>query len=141
MAAWIGFSLIAVVLFGLTGVTQKLSTNNISTEFSFLGFSLAFVGISLVLWLWFPLDLHLQGSVLALGLLGGALNGFGALTSFAAFEAGGAASLVMPIISLYPLVTVLCAKLFLGEQITPSQWLGVLLAPIAAWLLSSESSE
>jgi uncharacterized membrane protein len=138
MAHWLLLSLIVLIAWGITGNTQKLSTNCISTEFSFLGFALAFIPVALVTMALFPVSLALPGEVLALGVLSGALNGFGALTSFAAFEKGAKSSVAVPIMYLYPLITVLLARAFLNEQISVAHWAGIALAPIAAWLLSAD---
>jgi drug/metabolite transporter (DMT)-like permease len=135
---WLLLSLFALVCWGITGNTQKLSTNFISTQFSFLAFAAAFVPIALLVMAFFPVDLHVSTEVLLLGLLGGALNGLGALTSFAAFEAGAKSSVAVPIMYLYPLITVLLARVFLAEQISAAHWAGIVLAPIAAWLLTKE---
>jgi len=43
---WLGFAILALVLWGITGVTQKLSTNRISSERSFLWFCVAMVALS-----------------------------------------------------------------------------------------------
>jgi transporter family protein len=67
------------------------------------------------------------------------LNGLGALTSFAALESGGKASVVISLISLYPLLTVAIAVLFLHERLTPFQALGAVMAIVAAILLSIEA--
>jgi transporter family protein len=112
--AWLWFAIIALVFWGVTGVTQKLSTNRISSELSFLWFAYA------------------------MAILGGTLNGFGALTSFAALESGGKASVVISLISLYPLLTVILAVAFLHESITKVQMVGIVLAIAAAILLSLE---
>src|SRR5262245_18777202 len=138
MSDWLVLSLLALVSWGITGNTQKLSTNHISTQFSFLGFALAFVPIAILTLLMFPVETVLSPRVLALGNLGGVLNSMGALTSFAAFEAGAKSSIAVPIMYLYPLPTVVLARIFLHEQITRAHWAGILLAPVAAWLLSKE---
>ena len=140
MPSWFLLSMVALVFWGITGVTQKLSTNNISTEFSFLGFAAAFVPVAILICLAFPIDLNVGVGLFLLGALGGVLNGLGALTSFAAFEAGGKSSIVIPIVSAYPLITVLAAHFLLNEQIAPRHWAGIILAPIAAWLLSRGES-
>ena len=142
MPAWFVLSMVALVFWGITGVTQKLSTNHISAEFSFLGFAAAFIPVAVLIALSFPVTLDVGLGLLLLGAFGGVLNGLGALTSFAAFEAGGKSSIVIPIVSANPLVTVLAARYLLNEQITPRHWAGIILAPIAAWLLSrGESGE
>ena len=140
MQNWIVLSSVALVLWGITGVTQKLSTNNISFQRSFVWFGVAFFAISAVLAVTLPLEWHVAPAVLLLATLGGLLNGLGALTSFAALESGGKASIVIPLISLYPLVTVAGACVFLGERLTTRQILGIAFALIAVALLSQEPS-
>src|SRR5947207_7831357 len=106
MPGWIWLATLALVFFGITGVTQKLSTNNISFELSFIWFGVAFLAIAAAIVVTMPLDWHLSPQLVAFAEFGGLLNGLGALTSFAAFEKGGKASVVTPLINLYPLVTV-----------------------------------
>ncbi len=138
MTHWLTLSMFALVCWGITGNTQKLSTNYITTQFSFLGLALAFIPIAIVTALVFPVDMAVSREVLLLGIAGGVLNSVGALTGFAAFEAGAKSSVAVPIMYLYPLITVLMARVFLHEQITAAHWAGILLAPAAAWLLSKE---
>jgi drug/metabolite transporter (DMT)-like permease len=138
MSNWLLLSILALICWGITGNTQKLSTNYVSTQFSFLGFALAFVPIAILTMLVLPVERAVSPQVLALGVLGGVLNSFGALTSFAAFEAGAKSSIAVPIMYLYPLLTVILARIFLHEEITAAHWAGILLAPVAAWLLSKE---
>jgi transporter family protein len=138
MDHWLALSLVALLFWGITGNTQKLATNHISAQFSFLGFAAAFLPIAILVAALFPLETSWSAEVLLLGLAGGVLNAFGALTSFAAFEAGAKSSVAVPIMYLYPLITVVLAHFVLGEQIGPAHWVGILLAPIAAWLLSTD---
>ncbi len=136
--SWVIFAAIALVFWGITGVTQKLSTNRISSGQSFLWFAYAMGAISLVLWLFVPMHWHVTRLTLWLAIAGGMLNGLGALTSFAALESGGKASVVISLISLYPLLTVTLAVLFLHERIRVGQGIGIMLAVAAAILLSME---
>jgi transporter family protein len=138
MNLWLILSVVAMACWGITGVTQKLSTNNISFERSFLWFSLAFFLLSAAIALAVPLSWNVAPSLVALAALGGLLNGLGALTSFAALERGGKASVVIPIVSLYPLLTIAGAWLFLGERLTGRQLAGVAFALAAVVLLAQE---
>ena len=97
-SGWLLFATILIVFWGLTGVTQKLSTNRISSELSFLWFAYAMIAISVVLVMTVRMHWSVSSSVLWLAIAGGTLNGLGALDSFAALESGGKASVV---ISLY----------------------------------------
>ena len=47
LPVWLLYALVALVFWGITGVTQKLSTNAISTQLSFLWFVISMAVISL----------------------------------------------------------------------------------------------
>jgi uncharacterized membrane protein len=139
--AWIFFATLALILWGITGVTQKLSTNRITSERSFLWFCWAMVALSgAVLVLAHP-HAALGRTVVLCSIAGGALNGMGAWTSFRALESGGKASVVISLVSLYPLLTVVLAVLLLGERLNLLQTAGAILAIAAAILLSMEAPQ
>lgn len=140
MQFWLVFAALALVFWGFTGVTQKLSTNSISSERSFLWFCWAMVGLSAVVLFLARPHWHLGTLVVVSSIAGGALNGLGAWTSFRALESGGKASIVISLISLYPLLTVGLAVLLLNERLTAMQTAGAVVAIVAAILLSMESS-
>ena len=139
MQVWLSFSILALLLWGVTGVTQKLATNRISSERSFLWFCWAMVALSIVVLLTVHLHSGLGRSVVICSIAGGALNGLGAWTSFRALESGGKASIVISLVSLYPLLTVVLAVLILGERLTAIQTVGAFVAIAAAILLSIET--
>lgn len=141
MNVWIPLALISLVCFGLTGITQKISTNHISFSMSFIWFAIGIALVSCIVWLAVGSSMGVDAEGVALAAGGGLLNGLGALTSFVALEKGGKASIVIPIVNLYPLVTAGGACLFLGEALTRKQSLGLALALAAAALLSRESAE
>jgi transporter family protein len=136
--SWILFAGIALLFWGITGVTQKLATNRVSSELSFLWFAYAMAAISLVLMLTTKMHWHVRPMIFWLAVAGGTLNGLGALTSFTALESGGKASIVISLVSLYPLLTVAFAVIVLRERLTMVQGIGVVLAIFAAILLSLE---
>jgi len=43
LPTWLWFAAIALIFWGITGITQKLSTNRISSELSFLWFAGAMI--------------------------------------------------------------------------------------------------
>jgi transporter family protein len=141
MHLWLWFSILALVLWGVTGVTQKLATNRITSERSFLWFCWAMVALSVAVVFFAHLKWGLERVVLISAIAGGALNGLGAWTSFRALESGGKASIVISLVSLYPLLTVLLAVVLLGERLTGLQTMGAFTAIAAAILLSVETSE
>jgi bacterial/archaeal transporter family protein len=140
MHIWLGFAVAALILWGITGVTQKLSTNRISSERSFLWFCWAMVALSAAVLVVAHPHWGLGRIVVVCAVAGGALNGLGAWTSFRALESGGKASIVISLISLYPLLTVALAVVSLGERLTWMQMAGAVTAIAAAILLSLEDA-
>lgn len=129
-----------VVGYGLAGVTQKLSTNCIASERSFLWFCWAMMALSAGVLLIYRPRGGLGTVVVLNSTAGGTLNGLGAWTSLRALESGGKAPIVISLISLYPLLTVGLAVLLLGERLTLMQTAGAVTAIAAAILLSPEGS-
>ena len=69
--------------------------------------------------------------------LTGILGGVGNIAFFQALVKGGKASVVAPVTALFPMVTVLLALIFLEERLRRMQWVGLGLAFVAIYLLSS----
>lgn len=138
--AWMGYTLAAMFFWGVFSATQKVSTNHISAELSYLAWCAAFVPIALVIVAIKPLNwAGLTPPMLWSGLAAGALNGFGVIAAFAAYRYDGKASIVTPLAAAgQPVVTVVLALIFLGERIGPLEGAGVVLAVVAAVALSYE---
>ena len=140
MPDWMLLSCVAIVLWGVVGLFQKLGTNRISARSLLVWLMAGF----LVLLPWFLKKdnfLSLRGQDYAIGLLGGLTNGLGSWFLFASLEEGAKASVAVPLTALYPLVTVLLAKLVLREILTGWQWMGIGLALLSGVMLSYEKSE
>jgi transporter family protein len=135
MANWLGFSLMALTLWGVWGVLSKVATQHLPSQAVYLlaitghlvvvGYLAAQKGLAIP---WHP------GGVAA-GLAAGVAMAFGLLFFFRAL-ALGAASVVVPVTALYPLVTVVLSRVVLQESLTPRHLAGVALALLAVWLLS-----
>lgn len=138
---WMGMVFLTLVFWGTTGITQKLATNHMSARSSAIWFGLAFLPVSG--FILFAADISWAYSLPLVGLavLGGVLNALATFLVFNALERGGKASVVIPLVALYPLLTVVLAQVFLHERLNGRQWWGVLLAIVAGLLLSRESSE
>ena len=132
---WLGFSLMAVGLWGLWGFLSKVAALELPTGAAYLlsisghlavvGYLAATGGLAIP---WQP-----AGLVAALGA--GICMAFGLLYFFKAL-AGGAAGVVVPLTSLYPLITVVLSWTLLHEGFTLRHLAGVALALAAVWLLS-----
>ena len=126
---WMLYSFVAMVCWGVFSATQKVSTNHISAEMSYLAWCAAFIPIALWIVATKELNWNMSQGMLWSGLAAGALNGFGVIAAFAAYRYEGKASIVTP----------LAALIFLGERIGVIEAAGIVLAILAAVALSCDT--
>lgn len=133
---WFWFAMLVLVMWGIVGILQKLSTNYISAESSLIWLV---VGFFLVLpWLYPGKALFTYSwRSFAWALASGFLNALGAWALFAAMKSGGKASIVVPFTALYPVVVAISAPIFLHESLTLLQGAGIVCALAAGFLLST----
>jgi transporter family protein len=130
--------MIAIVLWGVVGLLQKVGSNH-STSNSLMLWTAA--GYFLLLPFLFG-DSHLLSlstRSIVVGVVCGFANGLGAWSLYTALERGAAASVAVPLTALNPLLTLVLAVVVLGERLTLTQAAGVVLALVAGALLSYES--
>jgi uncharacterized membrane protein len=134
---WFVYSLLSLAGYGAVGLLQKLTTNRVSGETALVAYSLGYLLLFPVFWsradLW-----GITPSLLALGVLLGLTARSGEWFLFKSLEHGGKASVVAPLTYTYPLITLLLALALLGERLSPVKWIGIILAVLAAVLMSRE---
>jgi len=135
MSSWLPLALVSLGLWGIWGVLAKVATQQLGPKSAYLLGIFGYVPVLSILLYetggrvpWLP-----WGWAAALGA--GLSTGFGLFFFFRALH-HGAASVVVPLTSLYPVVTVTLSWLFLRESLTPRQLTGLVLALVAVWLLS-----
>lgn len=135
MPTWLIFAIVALVLWGVWGLFPKLATNYLSPSsvmiFSALG-SIPVI-IAMLIFLNFRPDIHSKGVTFA--ILSGLLGTLGTIPFLYAISKGKA-SVIVPMTSLYPLVTIGLALLILKEPVTLKQGFGILFALVALVLFS-----
>ena len=136
MPQWFVPALIAFFAWGLWAFLPKIAVNYINPKsvilYEIIGALL--VGLIVLFSLGFKVETHPKGIVLA--AITGALGFTGSLAYVYALSRGPVAVVSM-FTALYPIATVLLAYLFLQEMLTLKQAVGVVLALIAIYLLSS----
>jgi transporter family protein len=137
---WMLWTLVAMLGQAAAGVTQKLSTDDLAPEGSFVAFAVAFVPVAVVIVAsaskyQLPLNVGVRGwwASTAVGLA----VGFGVLASFAAYRHGKAA-VVTPMTGLYPVVTTVLAVTILREPFGFLPLVGTILALGGAAAMSYE---
>ncbi|MGH6805018.1 MAG: EamA family transporter [Methyloceanibacter sp.] len=135
MPRWLTYTLLATVLWGIWGAVSALVSREASPLVTQVISTLGVVPTALVLFLspnW------KQGTNFKLGILFAALTGLcantGNLCLLRAFRLEGPVSVVLPVSSLYPLVTALLAILFLRERLNRIQAVGFAMALVAIYI-------
>jgi drug/metabolite transporter (DMT)-like permease len=137
-AAWMLYTLLALVLFGVTFITQKGATYFISDELSTIAYTVGFILLDFVLFLTDEsLVWNFPPKATWISLFIGILMGAGTLTLFAAYRYGKA-SIVTPFSQLYPIITVLVGVEFYREPMDLLRGIGVVAALAAGVILSLE---
>jgi drug/metabolite transporter (DMT)-like permease len=136
---WMLSALAALTLFGIQGVTQKLSTNDISSELATICYWVVSVIAAGGILATQPFDWSLPLVAWPLVLGAGALMGVAICIGLAAYR-DGKASIVTALIALYPVLTVALAIPILGESMNLLKGAAIGLAILAGLALTYEKS-
>jgi transporter family protein len=134
---WVFFSLIALMLFGICGVTQKLAVTSISTELASLWWVAGSIPIAAAIAFIQPFRWDVTNRDCLISVLWGVLVVLGMLTSFAAYV-GGKASVVTALTALYPALTVILSVFIFHEHLDARKVVAIVLALIAGLALAHE---
>ena len=134
--AWLFYSMAVTILWGVWGAFIEIPEK--AGFPATLGYSVwaltmipvTIIALKLINW---KLD-HDRRSIL-LGMSAGLLGCSGQLILFQCLRIGPA-YIVFPIISLYPVVTIILSVLFLKERASLRAWIGIVLALMAIVMLS-----
>lgn len=136
MPAWLVYTIITVVFWGLWGFESKLLVDRASPYTSQVLYTVGLL-VPTAIVLFSPKRFAGQrpGRGLFFAVLTGLLGGLGNIAFFVALAKGNA-SVIVPLTSLSPMVTVLVGVMVLKERMRWFQYVGLVLALIAMYLLS-----
>jgi transporter family protein len=138
-SSWLLFALVPIVLWGICGLMQKMSTNYISARTSAIWFLVSFIPVAALIVLYDPVPSGISARTWLLAVAVGFTLALGNLTILLAFSSGGKASIIAPLAGLYPLVSIPIAIVALGESIGWRESLGIACALAAVVMLSTQS--
>jgi bacterial/archaeal transporter family protein len=132
-------AVLPILLWGLSGFLQKAATNHVSAEASALVYLGAFipVGVFYALHERWPASLPLRTCALVLAL--GFFLAFGNFAVIGAYARGGKATVIAPLVNLYPLISVGIA-LLLGDKVERREIIGMACALASVAALSFETA-
>lgn len=133
---WLALSVLTIVLWGAWGLQSKLAVDRVSPWMNQVLFPLGLAPIAFGLVVSGQAKASPQWKSGAFySFITGILGGAGNVTFYLAMVQGGKVSIVVPLTSLFPLVTVLLARVVLRETISKAQWMGLGLSVVAIVLL------
>lgn len=136
MPAWLFYTLLTALLWGVWGFEAKLLMDRASPYAGQVLFTFGMVvPLAVVLVSKRRFSGERRGRGMFYAFLTGLLGGGGNVAFYMALN-GGSASTVVPLTSLSPLVTVLVGVVFLKERMKARQYGGLALALVAIYLLS-----
>jgi transporter family protein len=140
---WIFYSLLTVFLYGLQGLSIKLSSNNIPPLLIQVISSFGLIPVIFVLL--FSRNIRAihgkLGNGIWFSILVGITGLIAALAQFYASSLGGPASIVVPVISLSSLVTVIFARFVYKDRLNLFQIIGVSLSIIAILMFNIKGDD
>lgn len=138
-SSWMLFSLLGLFAAGIAQLFIKSATNHISSDLvtvivlaTTLVLTVIFIFAQTFSWQMSTNDLI---ACLVVGILGS-----GAFLTQSIAYSSGLASLVAPLCSLFPVVTVIMSALFLGEELTLTIIIAVIISSIAGITISVEKN-
>lgn len=134
------FAILPIIFWGLSGFLQKVATNHLSGEVAGFVYLAAFIPVGIFFALREPWPGALAPRTWLLVLALGFFLAFGNFAVLAAFARGGKAAVIAPLGSLYPIISVPIAMLFLREKVGGREAAGIAIALLSVAALSWESA-
>ena len=135
MPKWLAYSLLCLFWWGIFGFLAKLGADRISPGHMQILFTVGMIPLVLAAFFRSQRKVDTDRLGVIYGVLNGVFAGLGGLAYFAAMEAGKA-SIVGPVTSLFPLLTVVLAVSLLKERMNRVQMFGIGLALVSICILS-----
>jgi transporter family protein len=136
MASWLFPALMALFSFGLWGFFSKLAIVHIDSKSALIYQTMGVLIIGIITFSMIDFKPGISVKGMGFGLLTGIAYGIGCLFYLIAADKGKIVTIVT-LTALYPLITILLSYWLLNETIQLKQCLGILLALVAIFLMSS----
>jgi transporter family protein len=135
LSRWLTYALLCMIAWGAWGFIAKLGADRIAPGPLQILATAGTLPLALLAFVQLRMRLEKDARGIAYGILNGVLSGIGLLAYYAA-ASRGKVSVVGPVTSLYPLLTVLLAFIFLRERLNRVQAVGVALSLVAIAIFS-----
>jgi transporter family protein len=135
LSRWLTYALLCIIAWGTWGFVAKLGADRIAPGPLQILATAGTLPLALLAFVQLHMRLERDARGISYSVLNGVLSGIGLLAYYAA-ASRGKVSVVGPVTSLFPLLTVGLAFLFLGERLNRVQVAGVALSLVAIAIFS-----
>lgn len=133
---WLFFALVTTLFWGVWGAFIEIPEKaGFPATLGYSVWALTMIPCSIVALMLIKWKLEIDPKSIFYGSIVGLTGAGGQLVLFQALREGPA-YIVFPVISLYPVITIILSSYFLKESTTKKHWTGIVLALIALLLLS-----
>jgi transporter family protein len=133
--SWFIPAVMALVLWGVWGVLQKLATNHLPPRTVYLVSALGAIAVVLVIVATSRIQLPLSAEGTLFAVVAGICSALGGLLFLHAVSKGEA-SVVITFTALYPVVSIILSFVLFREAVTLKQGIGIVLALLSMVLLA-----
>jgi len=132
---WLLLSIITIISWGFVGFFLKLASNYSHWTEIYIVSNLALFVVSLLIYISQKPAINVGSSGFNYAMIGGIMMSLSAITFYLAIQLGKAI-IVIPLTSLYPVVTIVLSYLILHEKISLTKGFGIILAVVALVLVA-----
>jgi drug/metabolite transporter (DMT)-like permease len=139
--AWLLYAMITTVLWGVWGAFIEIPEKaGFPATLGYSAWALTMIPVAIIALIIIKWKLDFDRRSILFGMSAGLLGCGGQLILFQSLRMGPA-YIVFPIISLYPVVTIILSVLIIKEKASRKSWIGIILALISITLLSYQPPE
>lgn len=132
---WLLLTIVTIVSWGFVGFFIKLASKYSNWAEIYIVSNAVIFGVSLLVYVSQKPSLNVGSLGFNYALAAGVVSSLSVITFYLAVQ-GGKAIVVIPLTSLYPVVTIALSYLFLREGISFTKGLGIVLALVALVLVA-----
>jgi len=132
---WLVLSIITIITWGFVGFFLKLASKYSSWTEIYIVSNVALFVVSLLLFISQKPSISVGSHGFNYAMIGGIMMSLAAITFYIAIQVGKAI-IVIPLTSLYPVVTIVLSYLILHEEISLTKGFGIILAVLALVLVA-----
>jgi transporter family protein len=137
LTGWMAWSLLALFAWGLYGFLPKLAGQHLPPTGAMVYYALGVGFVAAVGAVAGGVPSRPSTAGVALSFFTGVCGALGGLAYFFTLREAPV-SVAAPLTALYPVITLLLAFVILREPISARQWLGVVMAVVAIWLIAEK---